>query len=107
MTELPKRTARSNKPTTPEDFPTQPPPPSGDYSYTLEIVMNMQLTMGKLMEAVEGLKGESKDHRSDLKNIEKEIHGAKVAFRVLAALFVAFCALAGWAVTTYIAATHK
>lgn len=99
---------RSNKPTTPEDFPTQSPvQPSGDYTYTLEIVMNMQLAVGKLIEAVDSLKADSKEHREALKNIEKEIHGAKTSFGVLIAVFVAFAGLVGWAITTYITATHK
>lgn len=99
--------ARSSQLTTPEAFPTQSPQPSGDYSYTLEIVMNMQLAMGKLIEAVEGLKMETKEHRTDLKTVEKEIHGAKVAIRVLIAAFLAFSGLLGWVITTYILATHK
>jgi hypothetical protein len=102
-----KSMVRSNKPTTPEEFPAQSPPPSGDYSYTLEIVMNMQLALGKLIEAVDGLKADSKEYRNSLKTIEKEIHGARTSFRVLIGVFVAFAALIGWAITTYISATHK
>lgn len=33
--------------------------PSGDFSYILEIVMNMQSSMGKLIEAVDSLKAQS------------------------------------------------
>jgi len=99
---------RSNKPTTPEDFPAQSPPqPSGDYSYTLEIVMNMQLGMGKLIEAVDALKADSKEHREALREIDKEIHGAKVSFRVIIGVLLAIVGLIGWGITTYISATHK
>jgi hypothetical protein len=94
-------------PTTPEEFPAQAPPPSGDYSYTLEIVMGMQVTMGKLLEAVESLKSDSKEQRHEIKEIGKELHAAKVVFRVLIAVFLALGALIGWGVTTYISATHK
>jgi hypothetical protein len=69
--------------------------------------MNMQLAMGKLIEAVEGLKADSKEHRADIKGIEKEIHGARMTFRVLIGVFLALGALVGWAVTTYVTATHK
>ena len=106
MTETSRRTARTDKPTTPEGFPTQSPQPSGDYSYTLEIVMNMQLALGKLIEAVDSLKADSREHREALKNIEKEIHGAKMSFRFLIGVFVAFAAVVGWIVTTYIS-VHK
>ncbi|MDR3574681.1 MAG: hypothetical protein P4L50_12520 [Anaerolineaceae bacterium] len=94
---------RSNKPTTPEDFPTQSPlQPSGDYSYTLEIVMQMKESMGRLLEAVDGLKTDSREHRAELKTISQEIHGFKVGARWVIAVCLGFGALIGWAVTTYI-----
>jgi hypothetical protein len=101
-------TARSSKPTTPEDFPSQAPiVPSGDYSYTLEIVMNMQTTMGRLLEAVEGLKADSKEHRKELSDLGKEFHAARTVFRVLVAVFLAICGFIAWATISYITATHK
>lgn len=99
---------RSSKPTTPEDYPSQPTvTPSGDYSYTLEIVMNMQVQMGKLVEAVDALKVDSKEHRRELNDIGKEIHAAKSVFKVLSAIFVALCGFIAWATISYITATHK
>jgi hypothetical protein len=97
----PKQTRAPRKPTTPEDFPTTSPVPSGDYSYTLEIVMQMQTTMGKLMEAVETLKTDSREYRADLKRIGQEIHGAKVGFRWVVGVCVGFGGLVGWAISTY------
>jgi hypothetical protein len=98
----------SDKPTTPEGFPTQSPQqPSGDYSYTLEIVMHMKESMGRLLEAVDGLKADSKEYRSELKTISQEIHGAKVGFRWVIGVCLTFGALIGWAITTYISATHN
>src|SRR5436309_6539202 len=41
--------------------------PSGDYTYILEIVMGMQGTMGKLIEAVES---RSEEHTSELQSRE-------------------------------------
>ena len=104
--------ARSNKPTTPEEFPTQSPvQPSGDYSYTLEIVMHMKESMGRLLEAVESLKTDSREYRAELKTISQQIHGFKVGARWVIAVCLGFGALIGWAITTYISAiqsaTHK
>lgn len=98
---------RSTKPTTPEAFPTQAPTPSGDYSYTLEIVMNMQRTLGGVAEAVNSLKDDSKEYRAELKGLSKDFHAAKVLARCLIAVAVGLGGLIGWAVTTYISATHK
>jgi hypothetical protein len=98
---------RVSKTSTPEDFPTQPLQPSGDYSYTLEIVMQMQLTMGKLLEAVDSLKNDSKEYRAELKKIGQDIHGAKVGFRWVVGVCLTAGAVIGWAVNTYISATHK
>jgi len=98
---------RSGKATTPEDFPTQSPLPSGDYSYTVEIVMKMQQSMGALTEAVQGLKEDSKKYRSELKTLGKEFHGVKVGVRWVIGVCLAFGGLIGWAINTYISATHK
>lgn len=99
--------ARSSKPTTPEGFPTQSPQPSGDYSYTLEVVMHMKESVGRLIEAVDSLKSDSKEYRAELKTIAQEIHGAKVGLRWVIGVCVAFGGIIGWAITTYLSATHK
>jgi len=93
--------------TTPEDFPVQPLEPSGDYSYTLEIVMRMQHTLGGLVEAVNSLKEASREYRDELKDLGKEFHAAKVLVRVLIAVAVGLGGIIGWAINAYIAATHK
>lgn len=99
--------ARSNKPTTPEEFPTQAPAPSGDYSYTVEIVMNMQRSMGALTEAVNSLKEDSKEYRADLKSLGRDLHDAKTLVRWLIGIAVGLGGIIGWAVNVYLAATHK
>jgi hypothetical protein len=72
------------KTTVPTKFPdTTPPVPSGDYSYVLEIVMNMQTAMGRLQEAVESLKDQSKEQGKEIRDIAKDIHAAKVTGKVL------------------------
>jgi hypothetical protein len=73
---------------------TTPPPtyPSGDYTYVLEIVMNMQNTMGKLTEACESLKTASKSHGEKLEQIGKDVHAAKVVGGFVALI----AAVIGW-----------
>jgi hypothetical protein len=102
-----KYMVRTSQPTTPEAFPTQSPLPSGDYSYTVEIVMKMQQTMGALTEAVNSLKEDSREYRAELKTIGKEIHGAKVGARWVIGVCLGFGALVGWAITTYLSAMYK
>ncbi len=102
MPESPKPARAPRKPTTPEEFPTTSPFPSGDYSYTLEIVMAMQLSMGKLVEAVDGLKADAREQRDKLGEVAKDVHAAKVAFRVVAGTFAAAAAFLGWLVKLYV-----
>jgi hypothetical protein len=102
-----KHMVRPGQPTTPEAFPTQSPLPSGDYSYTVEIVMKMQQTMGTLTEAVNSLKEDSREYRTELKTLGKEFHGVKVGVRWVIGVCLAFGGLISWAITTYISATHK
>ena len=79
---------------------TTPPLPSGDYSYVLEIVMGMQLSIGKLMEAVESLKGQAKHHGDEIDQIGKDVHAAKVALYVVGVMVASAVAFLGWAITT-------
>lgn len=67
------------------DMPATPPAPlpSGDYSYTLEVVMGMQLSMGKLIEAVDTLKERSKEQSEDLKKVVSAVDTAKGAVKAL------------------------
>jgi len=102
-----RQSGRSNSPTTPENFPTQAPLPSGDYSYTVEIVMQMQMTMGRLLEAVEGLKGDSKEHGKELSALSKEVHGYKVGLRWVIGTCAVIGGIIGWAITAYISAHPK
>jgi len=76
MPETVKR-PRSNRPTTPEDFPTTAPLPSGDYSYTVEIVMGLQRSIGQLTEAVNHLKEGFKEQKNELGKINQDIHTGK------------------------------
>lgn len=101
----PRHPVRSSKPTTPENFPVPSPSPS-DYSYTVEIVMNMQTSMGRLLEAVETLKSTSRDQVEKMGALAQEVHGYKVGFAWIKGLLWTIAALLGFAITTYIA-YHK
>lgn len=69
---------------------TPPPQPSGDYTYTLEIVMRMQETMGRLTEAVDGLKKEQSEQRAKLDTIGKQIYAAIAAIALVGAVLTYF-----------------
>jgi hypothetical protein len=84
----------------PTSFPdTTPSLPTGDYSYVLEIVMNMQLSMGKLTEAIETLKTQSSNHDKKLDDIGKDVHAAKTTFKVVGAILAAVLAFTGWLIS--------
>jgi len=72
--------------TTPEEFTTASPHsayPSGDYSYTVELVGSIQNALGKLTEAVDALKEQSKDHGKKIDEVRMDVHGAKAVFKTL------------------------
>jgi len=58
--------------------------------------MGMQATMGKLTEAVESLKEQSKDHGRELKEIAKDVHAAKVVIGVVGFLIAAAATFLGF-----------
>ena len=101
----PKEPVRQGPPT---KFAETTPPqvyPSGDYSYVLEIVMAMQNTLGKLTEAVESLKDQSKGHGTKLDELGKDVHAAKVVVTVVGGLMLLVAGFIGWITNTYIS-TH-
>jgi hypothetical protein len=86
---------------TPEEFPQQSPPAADPSTH--------DLTIGKLTEAVETLKKESRDNRDDLRSLSskfevmsKEHHGWKVGYRVLLGVGVVVAGFLGWAITSYL-----
>ena len=90
----------SRQATTPEEFPTAASShlPSGDYSYTVELVGTMQNTLGKLTEAVEGLKEQTKQNNTEIRAISQDIHAAKTTMKVVGVIMAAALAFAGWAI---------
>jgi len=102
----PKEPSRVSPPTKfAETTPPQVSYPSGDYSYVLEIVMAMQNTLGKLTEAVESLKDQSKGHSGKLDQLGKDVHAAKVVVGVVGALILLVAGFIAWITNTYIS-TH-
>ena len=69
----------SRRSTTAEDVTIPDPPrlPSGDYSYTVELVGSMQHQLGKLTQAVESLTAQSREHGDELKKLSQALHTAK------------------------------
>lgn len=97
-------------PATPEDYPVSSSSayPSGDYSYTVEVVMRMQATLGQLTEAVKtlqdqtkSLQEQSKDHSRELKEISKDLHAAKVTGKALLWVIGVVGALIGLVLSAY------
>lgn len=71
--------------TTPEEYTTVESSrlPSGDYSYTVELVGAIQHELGKLAEAVNSLKEQSKEQGKKLDDVRMDVHGAKAAVKTL------------------------
>ena len=100
--------AKERTPSTPQFADTPPPYTSApDYSF-LEIVMATQGTLGKLTEAVESLKEQSRSQDLKLDGVVKDVHGAKAAGKALLwAVGVVGTAIAGsitfvgWAIKSY------
>ena len=58
----------------------------------------MQHTLGKLTEAVEGLKEQTKQHSTEIRTISQDIHGAKTTMKVVGAILAALLAFGGWVI---------
>ncbi len=83
-------------------FPEATPLSHHDSSY-LEMVMEISRSMAQMTERVDALREASKAHDakldkviSEVKNIGKEVHGAKVGFKVGLFLITAGIAFLAW-----------
>ena len=81
---------RESKPGRMADTTPAPIMPSGDYSYTVEIVMRMERDVGKLMEAVDGLKERQSEQGRKLDVIGKQIYAAIVLITVVGGVLMFF-----------------
>jgi hypothetical protein len=105
----PKRTTRSNQPTTPEDFPTRPPA-----GQVVDYNTDTALKLGRLLEAVDSLKVSVKEQGDKLKEqgeklteLVKEIHGYKQAFGVVKVVILALIGAIGWLIKLYVDLNHS
>jgi len=76
-------------PTTPEGFPTTSPHlPSADYSYTLEICMQMQKTLGQVEQAVKTLTDDFREERKKVNRLSHIIYAAGVVGTIAVAILI-------------------
>ena len=98
--------SRSRPSATPEDFPTTASShtiyPSGDFSYSVELVGSIQRELGRLTEAVAGLKERSTTDSEKLDKVRLDIHGAKVAIYVVGVILTILGGSIVWMVNAVI-----
>src|SRR5689334_7053124 len=95
------RPSRSRASATPEDYATTASssvPPGADYKLTVDLVGSLQHELGKLTEAVNSLKEQSRDHGLELKTISRDIHTAKTTVKIVGGILAALLAFSGWAI---------
>lgn len=90
--------------TTAEDVTIPDPPrlPSGDYSYTVELVGSIQHQLGRLTQAVESLTSKSGENEKELKKLSQDVHTAKTLVKVLGGLILLVCGFIAWTADTYL-----
>lgn len=92
---------REGPTTTPSRYPEITPPqtyPSGEFSYILEIVMGTQATLGRLTEAVESLKEQSREHDKKLDQVRMDVHAGKTTVKVVGTILAVAITFAGWVI---------
>jgi hypothetical protein len=83
------RGQKSTNLTTPEGFPTTAPQfPSGDYSYTLEVCMQMQKTLGQVEQAVKTLTDDFREERKKVNRLSHIIYAAGVVGTISVAILI-------------------
>lgn len=83
---------------TPQSFPEVTPPnyPSPDHSFTLQAIMEMQKSLGKLEQAVITLTEESKKNGEKIDDISHKIYGAKYFISGICIVITAVGVLVGY-----------
>jgi hypothetical protein len=72
----------------PSDFAVTSPQPSGDYTYTVEIVMGMQRTLGKIEQAVDTLTTDARETSKKVNRLSHIIYAAGVVGAIALAIFI-------------------
>lgn len=76
--------ARPKETTPPHPLQTTTPLPSGDYSYTVELVGTIQNQLGRLTQAVETLTTDSSELRKKVDRLSHIVYAAGVVGTILA-----------------------
>ena len=83
-----RRGRRDKAESPPEDFPETPPPQPTDRSWSLQMLMELQRTVGELSQSVETLKNESKEHDKKLNQINHRIYATVVVLTIFGAVLL-------------------
>jgi len=62
--------------------------PSGDFSYSLEVIMGMQNALGKLEQTVVHLTEESKESRKKLERVCTTVYAATAVFSIFGGILI-------------------
>ncbi len=72
----------------PREFPQTPPPEIGDWSWSLQMMMEIQKTVGACSKAIETLASQAEKHEEKLDRLSRKVdrisHQTYAAFVVLA-----------------------
>lgn len=79
---------RSEDKDPPREFPQTPPPPLTDWSWSLQMLMELQKTVGSLSQSVEMLTRQNKEHEKKLDRISHRIYAAVVVLTVVGAVLL-------------------
>lgn len=85
------RSPRSRNATTPEGYPAFPPGgsyPSGDYSYTVEVCMQMQRTLGQVEQSVKILIDDFREERKKINRLSHIIYAGGVVGTIALAILI-------------------
>ena len=72
----------------PNEFPEMPPPQLTDWSWSLQMLMELQNTVGKLSQSVEMLTRQNKEHEKKLDRISHRIYAAVVVLSIVGAVLL-------------------
>jgi hypothetical protein len=92
---MPRDTQRTGASTGPPNVPVNPPPiplAALDQSFVLQMMLDLKASVAALKESVDSLKEQSKEHGTEIRQIGKDVHAAKVVggFIVVASTFLGF-----------------
>ena len=83
-----RRGRRDKAESPPEDFPETPPPQPIDWSWSLQMLMELQRTVGELSQSVETLTKQSKEHDKKLNQISHRIYAAVAVLTIVGAVLL-------------------